>query len=124
MLSKQPATETLSTTGVLSHSSKRPGSTVISIIEKSFLVVLCRQLYELTKQTTIVRCVSINISFRARIPSCFGLIFEIRDVHSLPYALVKIGLVAPDLSTSAKVNSEKVFKHKSVRVRWTRGWRS
>ena len=80
-------------------------------IEKSSLVV--HQFPIFIRKTTLN--VSFNISFRARGPLGFGVVFEIRDSHSLSHAHMKIGPIAPDLPTSAKVDP-KGFQYSPVSV--------
>ena len=63
--------------------------------------------FVLIKQTTVVKRLSFNVSFRAWDPPCSGLIFWICSSHSLPHAFVEIGLFALNLSASAKVYSKK-----------------
>ena len=113
-------------------------STLTKIIEKSFLAVLRRQHDGSTKQTTLVKRVLVNISFRPLRIFRFGLvfclgvvfprgrIFGIWDLHSVPHAFVKLGRFAPeialDIPTVTKVTPKNGFQYRSMRVHEGREW--
>jgi len=117
---KQAAVESLNTASVLSHSSKRGYNHQDHRGVVSSWVL--RQLR--TKEITAVNGVSFNVLFRPFGPFCIGLILGICKIHSLAYAFVKKGRIAPDLSAIATVPSKNGIQRRSVRVRWVRGWRS
>ena len=110
---------------VLSHSSKGGGGVPSSRSTKnrSQSCYDGRQLRELIlNQKTAVKHVSFNVSFCARGPSCVGRVFYICSTHSLPHTFVEIGMFGPNLSTSARVNSEENFSDKLAIVHCIRGW--